>query len=216
MPGRGNRLTQADREAWAGFARHIAPLPGRTPQSVLARMPGNAEAAAPGPATPPSPRPAPRRAEAPARPGSGASTLLIGGPPAGVDEATWQRFRTGKLAAARKLDLHGMTAQRAFHALSGFLRAAHAERLRCVEIVTGRGRPSGSLDGSTGGSTGGSTRASARGSTGGEADGEGTGVIRREFPSWLNRPDIRPLILAAAHPHAANTGSVRLLLRRVR
>ena len=40
MPGRGNRLTQADREAWAGFARHIAPLPGRTPQSVLARMPG--------------------------------------------------------------------------------------------------------------------------------------------------------------------------------
>src|ERR1700720_2030600 len=92
MPGRGNRLTQADREAWAGFARHIAPLPGRTPQSVLARMPGNAEAAAPGPGTPPSPRAAPRRAEAPARPGSGASTLLIGGPPAGVDEATWQRF----------------------------------------------------------------------------------------------------------------------------
>jgi hypothetical protein len=33
---------------------------------------------------------------------------------------------------------------------------------------------------------------------------------------WLNLPEIRPLVLAAAHPHAANPGSVRLLLRRVR
>jgi DNA-nicking Smr family endonuclease len=195
MAGRGNHLTEADREAWAGFARHIAPLPGRTPQSVLARMPADAEAVPPGLTPPPLAWPTPRRAEVIARPGSGASTLAIGGPPAGVDKATWQRFRTGKLAVARRLDLHGMTAQRAFHALSSFLRAAHAERLRCVEIVTGRGRPGGSGEG---------------------GGGEGTGVIRREFPLWLNRPDIRPLILAAAHPHAANPGSVRLLLRRVR
>jgi hypothetical protein len=41
---------------------------------------------------------------------------------------------------------------------------------------------------------------------------------------WLNLPEIRPLVLAAAHPHtssamhshAANPGSVRLLLRRPR
>jgi len=112
--------------------------------------------------------------------------LAVGAPPGGVDRATWGRFRTGKLAPARQLDLHGMTAQRAFQALTAFLRTAHAEGLRCVEIVTGRGGR------------------------------EGTGVIRREFPLWLNRPDIRPLVLGAAHPHAANTGAVRLLLRRVR
>jgi len=197
MAGRGNRLTQADREAWAGFTRHIAPLRGRTPQPDQARLPGDAEAVPQGSA--PAPCPAPRRVAASARPPSAPSALAIGGPPAGVDKATWQRFRTGKLAAARKLDLHGMTAQRAFNALSGFLRAAHAERLRCVEIVTGRGRATGS--GPIGSGDGG---------------GEGSGVIRREFPIWLNRPDIRPLILAAAHPHAANPGSVRLLLRRVR
>ncbi len=109
----------------------------------------------------------------------------IGTSPPGVDAATWQRFRTGKLPVARTLDLHGHTAERAFHALTGFLRAAHADRLRCVEVVTGRGY------------------------------GE-PGVIRREFPLWLNRPDIRPLVLAAAHPHPANPGSVRLLLRRIR
>ena len=56
-----------------------------------------------------------------------------------MDSATWHRFRTGKLPAVRTLDLHGHTAQRAFHALTTFLRAAHAEGLRCVEVVTGQG-----------------------------------------------------------------------------
>ena len=119
--------------------------------------------------------------------------LGIGGQPPGVDTATWQRFHRGQLGVTRKLDLHGMTAQHAFAALRGFLRTAHADRVRCVEIVTGRGK-------------------------------EGTGVLRRELPLWLNLPDIRPLVLAAAHPHAsnamhqhaANPGSVRLLLRRPR
>lgn len=112
--------------------------------------------------------------------------LAVGGQPGGVDGATWQRFRSGKLATARKLDLHGLTVQHAFHALSSFLRNAHAERLRCVEIVTGRG------------------------------NGETGGAIKRELPLWLNRPEIRPMVLGAAHPHALNPGSVRLLLRRIR
>jgi DNA-nicking Smr family endonuclease len=41
-------------------------------------------------------------------------------------------------------------------------------------------------------------------------------VLVRELPHWLNAPQLRPLILALAHPHAANTGSVRILLRRNR
>jgi DNA-nicking Smr family endonuclease len=42
------------------------------------------------------------------------------------------------------------------------------------------------------------------------------GALRRELPLWLNLPELRGLVLAAAHPHPANPGSVRLLLRRVR
>ena len=53
--------------------------------------------------------------------------LTVGTQPGGVDNATWQRFRTGKLRGARVLDLHGQTAQRAFHALVAFLRTAHAD-----------------------------------------------------------------------------------------
>jgi DNA-nicking Smr family endonuclease len=114
------------------------------------------------------------------------SPVSIGDHPGGVDTSTWQRFRSGKLRAARVLDLHGETAQHAFHALAEFLRTAYADKVRCVEVITGRGSATGG------------------------------GVLRRELPHWLNRPDIRPLVLAAAHPHAANPGSVRLLLRRAR
>jgi DNA-nicking Smr family endonuclease len=41
-------------------------------------------------------------------------------------------------------------------------------------------------------------------------------ILLRELPHWLNAPQLRPLILALAHPHAANTGSLRILLRRAR
>ncbi len=70
--------------------------------------------------------------------------------------------------------------------MQAFLLRAHADRVRCVEVITGRG------------------------------SGEQGGVIRRELPLWLNLPQLRPLVLAVTHPHAANVGSVRLLLRRTR
>lgn len=168
-------LTDADRELWASFARSIRPLPGR----IRPELPRGADT----PAAPAATGPAPKRAP-PGR--SRLPAIILGVHPPGVDSSTWSRFRTGKLAAARRLDLHGHTAQRAFQMLAVFLQRAQADRLRCVEVVTGRG------------------------------NGETGGVIRREFPLWLNLPDIAPLVLAAAHPHAANPGAVRLLLRRLR
>jgi DNA-nicking Smr family endonuclease len=44
----------------------------------------------------------------------------------------------------------------------------------------------------------------------------GDGKIRREFMHWINAPEMRSRVLAVAHPHRANPGSVRLLLRRAR
>ena len=175
-------LTENDEAEWARFAGRIVPLRGRQPVEppvVVQSIDTTPAETIPHP-------PSPRRSPAPA-------PLGIDGKPAGVDTATWQRFHRGRLDYVRKLDLHGMTAQAAFSALRAFLRAAHAERVRCVEVVTGRG-------------------------------GEGGGVLRRELPHWLNLPEIRPLVLAAAHPrtssamHAyiANPGSVRLLIRRSR
>ncbi len=171
-------LSEGDRAAWAAYARHVATLPGRVmPEAPVVAVPE------PGP----GPGPVVQVAfVAPVRmPRPLAVFLVVGEQPAGVDSATWQKLRLGRLGTSRKLDLHGRTAQRAFQALDGFLRAAHAERLRSVEVITGRG------------------------------SGEAGGVIRRELPLWLNRPDLRAMVLAAAYP-AGNLGSVRLLLRRPR
>lgn len=170
------RLSEADQALWATYAQQLAPLRGRPTKSPPAPAPPSNQ--------PPQPRPT--AAVRPAKPRPLASPLAVGTQPGGIDKATWHRFRSGKLATARTLDLHGMTAQRAFNALLSFLRTAHADQIRCVEVVTGRG------------------------------SGEAGGVIRREFPHWLNLPEIRPLILGATHPHALNTGSVRLILRRIR
>ena len=171
-------LTAGDRAVWAGFAQLVAPLPGVVvpPPPVVPRTP--AEPVAPGPGQSEPARVAvPRRRE---------GALAVGGVPAGVDKATLARFRSGKLPVMRTLDLHGRTANVAYGALEHFLVRAVGDGVRCVEVITGRGK------------------------------GEHGGVLRREFPLWLNAPHLRPMILAAAHPHALNPGSVRLLLRRVR
>ena len=169
---RRKALTEADRAEWAAYAHKVRPLPGvaappppPTPPPVVV-------------ATMPTPPPKPRRAGRPA-------ALSIGENPGGLDAASWHRLRGGKLAPTRTLDLHGRTAQRAFAALHAFIEAAHADRVRVVEVITGRGVGD-------------------------------SGVLRRELPIWLNLPALRPLVLAASHPHAANVGSVRLLLRRPR
>lgn len=183
MPPRARRLSEADQALWASYASQLAPLRGRTSKKPPAPAPKEPEAR---PASQPIAAQTPKTAPKLPKRGKTTQPLAVGTQPGGLDKATWNRFRTGKLPTARTLDLHGMTAQRAHQALLSFLRTAHAEQVRYVEVVTGRGT------------------------------GETGGVIRREFPHWLNLPEIRPLILGATHPHALNPGSVRLILRRIR
>ena len=168
---RRRTLSEQDRTTWATYAQAIKALPGR----AVPELPSAPEIAFTQTAA------APRAPRAIA-----AAPLAVGAAPGGLDASSWKKLRTGKLTPERTLDLHGRTAQRAFHALKAFLHTAHAERVRCVEVITGRGA------------------------------GEGGGVLRRELPHWLNLPELRSLVLAASHPHAANTGSVRLLLRRAK
>ena len=153
-PSRRRGLSEADRAIWAGYVQNVAPLDGvARPEAPPAPPPRGGAGGRGAPALPAAaPVPAVQRM----------GPLIVGIQPPGVDNATWARFRTGKLPAGRTLDLHGRTAQRAFFALQSFLGNAHADRLRVVEVITGRG------------------------------SGEGGGVIRREFPLWLNLGELRP------------------------
>ena len=174
MKPRARKLSETDRDAWASYVRHVRALAGRVAPAV----------AVPVVVAAPVMRPAAAVA-AVARPlGGPAAAVVTGLQPAGLDNATWGKFRGGKMAAVRTLDLHGKTAQAAFGALERFLHQAHADQVRCVEVITGRG------------------------------SGETGGVIKRELPMWLNLPRLRPLVLALSHPHARNSGSVRVLIRR--
>jgi DNA-nicking Smr family endonuclease len=190
MPPRARRLSEADQAIWTNYAQQLSPLRRPTTRRPPKPDPPKPAASEPPPATTALQLRSKVTAQ-PSRPRTITSPLSVGPlsvgtQPGGIDKSTWRRFQSGKLVAERTLDLHGMTAQRAFHALVSFLRTAHAQQVRCVEVVTGRGT------------------------------GETGGVIRREFSHWLNLPEIRPLILGAAHPHALNPGSVRLILRRIR
>ena len=149
-------------------------------------LPG--KALAPGPVTPSvSVTPPPRPAAPPApRPVLPPPPITVGLPPPGLDGKRWKELRRGRLRPERMLDLHGKRAQDAYAAVRAFLAEAQADGLRCVGVVTGKG-----------------------------SSGEG-GVLRRELPHWLNAPDLRPLLLGAAHPHTSNPGAVHLLLRRRR
>lgn len=110
----------------------------------------------------------------------------VNAPPPGLDARRWRDLRRGRIRPDRTLDLHGRRAPEAHAAVQAFLADAYADGLRCVAVITGRGSSS-----------------------------EG-GVLRRELPHWLNAPDLRRIVLGAAHPHSANTGAVHLLLRRRR
>ncbi|MBW6400241.1 Smr/MutS family protein [Roseomonas sp. HJA6] len=145
------------------------------------------------PPEPPPAAPAVARPAAPPQPQPVAAPtrwtppdLAVNTPPAGLDDRRWRDLRRGKMKPERTIDLHGRRAQDAHAAVHAFLADAYAEGLRCVAVITGRGS---SVEG---------------------------GVLRRELPHWLNAPDLRRIILGAAHPHRANTGAVHVLLRRRR
>ncbi|KAA2213705.1 Smr/MutS family protein [Teichococcus oryzae] len=182
MPRRGRRLSQSEQALWRAYAASVTPLPGHALPALPAAphlpepLPEPLSEPAPGPA--PAARPAAPRLAAPA-------PVQVGHQPGGLDHHRWKDLRRGRTRPERTLDLHGRRAQDAWLAVRSFLLSAHAEGLRCVAVVTGKGpAPEG-------------------------------GVLRRELPHWLNNPELRPLVLGAAHP-APNSGVVHLLLRRRR
>ncbi|OFX08648.1 MAG: hypothetical protein A2516_07805 [Alphaproteobacteria bacterium RIFOXYD12_FULL_60_8] len=107
-----------------------------------------------------------------------------------LDKRTGKKFKDGRLPIEARLDLHGMGEARACEALRRFIQDAHASGLRCVLVVTGKGR---------------------------QSEG-GFGIIRTRTPDWLNGADLRPLILSFSHarPKDGGAGALYILLKRHR
>jgi DNA-nicking Smr family endonuclease len=122
--------------------------------------------------------------------------LVLGASDA-MDRRTAKRFARGEMTIDARLDLHGLNLAQAESAVTGFIHRAAASNYRCVLVVTGKGR---------------------RGHDTSNDLEPSRGRIRSEAPHWLNRPSLRPLILAVreAHYRHGGGGALYVLLKRRR
>jgi DNA-nicking Smr family endonuclease len=108
----------------------------------------------------------------------------------GLDPRLLRRLRGGEFAYQAHLDLHGLTAEPARHAVEEFLTRAHQSGKRCVLIVHGRGHNSK----------------------------DQVPVLKTRLMSWLARGQWSRLILAftSARAYDGGAGALYVLLRRQR
>lgn len=112
-----------------------------------------------------------------------------------LDRNTAEKFRRGEFKIERRLDLHGLTEDVAFETVENFIKSAYIQGKRCVLIITGKGLPRPDDDIFT-----------------------PKGLLREKVPLWLNRSELRPLILSFSHalPKDGGDGALYILLRRQR
>lgn len=111
-----------------------------------------------------------------------------------MDRRRFERLKRGRMEPEARLDLHGMTLERAHGALTGFILGAQASGLRLVLVITGKGR---------------------------EGDGlapHRRGALRHAAPHWLAAPPLasRVLQVAPAHFRHGGGGAYYVYLRRTR
>lgn len=106
----------------------------------------------------------------------------------GMDPLVFAKLRAGQYSPEKHLDMHGMNARQAYDALIWFIRDAYQKGLRCVVVVTGRGRNSP----------------------------DGVGVLRPLLQRWLSRDPFKRVVLAfcTARPEDGGPGAAYVLLRK--
>lgn len=103
----------------------------------------------------------------------------------GTTRDSLKRLRRGQYAVQAAIDLHGLGRAAAHGALRDFIGASAAAGLRCVRVIHGKGRRSGS-----------------RGP-----------VLKRVVDHWLRRMEV-VAAFASARPVDGGTGAVYVLLTR--
>jgi DNA-nicking Smr family endonuclease len=174
---RGRRLTGEERALWRTITHSVSPL---RPQAVP--DPVRDETAATDVVEAPAPVQNPPRTKAPAAPATPA-------PLAPLDRRVRQRLARGSVAPDGRIDLHGMTQERAHRALLRFLRSAQGDEMKLVLVITGKG-------------------ARMRAEHGAER-----GVLRRLVPQWLALPEFRPYVIGFETAHIAHGGEGALYVR---
>ena len=113
-----------------------------------------------------------------------------------MDRKTFGRMKKGKLSPEARIDLHGMTLDRAHSALTRFILTQHAKGRRLVLVITGKGK---------------------------DRDGDGPipvrrGVLKHQAPQWLSMPPLAQAVLQVSPAHISHggDGAYYVYLRRHR
>ena len=116
--------------------------------------------------------------------------------PLQMDQKTHGKLQRGKLKPEGRIDLHGMTLDRAHPALTGFVLKAHAQGKRLVLVITGKGK---------------------------QRDEGGPipvrhGVLRHQVPQWLQMAPLKSVVLQVTPAHISHggCGAYYVYLRRQR
>lgn len=113
-----------------------------------------------------------------------------------MDKRNFDRLKKGKKAVDATLDLHGLTLAAAHPRLLSFVLNSHANGLRLLLVITGKGRDMKA-----------------------EPYAERPrGVLRQQVPDWLSRPPLSHLVLqiTQAHGKHGGSGAYYVYLRRAR
>ena len=211
MRRRGKRrgIKPEDRAIWEQVIRSVSPLPHRKTPSAEPDPPArDIDRAAEPPLAEAAETALPRRVIKPvgsARPQPGwqgpweRHPQPVGRPEPGLDKRTAERLRRGERAPDARIDLHGMTAERAHRALDRFIGQAIGKGLRCILVITGKGgrRP------------GGDDAPFMRSES---------GVLREAAPNWLRTgPHANRIVgIFAAHIRHGGAGAFYVYLKKPR
>ncbi len=108
----------------------------------------------------------------------------VAGAPLRMDAKAFRRLKRGKLDPEARIDLHGMTLDRAHPVLVSFILSSQAQGLRLVLVITGKGK---------------------------DRDEGGPipvrrGVLRHQVPQWLALPPCGQAVLQVVQAHVGHGG----------
>lgn len=198
---RRRRLRPDELELWNQVARSADPLhKGQKPKAEPASQPLVKPATNKAPARP---DPVPRfvigenalpKTETRAAPVS--STDRLKSDPLRMDAKAFGRLKRGKLVPEDRIDLHGMTLDRAHGALTRFILMSQGQGLRLVLVITGKGAKDDPYDPMP----------------------RPRGVLKRQVPMWLKQAPLGAVVLqvSPAHVRHGGEGALYVYLRRTR
>lgn len=199
---RRRKLRPEEQELWQQVARSTDPLHPRRPrgEEAGAKPPVLAAEAAPAPAprAPIFPFAVGDRALPPTEthvfPRTTADRLHAA--PLRMDAKAFTRLKRGKLDPESRIDLHGMTLDRAHGALTHFILNGQASGHRLVLVITGKGLREDPYD----------------------PIPRRRGVLKSQVPLWLQMPPLAQAVLqvSPAHRKHGGDGAYYVYLRRRR